>query len=280
MRYDQWLQLRTGLLACYHGQPVSCNPIQTSPDYISIWLIHQGSARITADGRKFSAQCGQGLIVGPGLRQQEFSPDIYFHSFSFFANWPDGKSLLGSGLPCCFELPGASLLSRLDRMNSLFESFSPQHGFFSFQESVSLKQYLQIQQEFQGILIELLPILEENGIHITERMELDARVLRAIERIENLQDQRNPLTLAALAKICGVSSSHLDRLFRSELGCSPMAWYQAHRFQRAKYRLHLGDSPIKQVGYELGFKSIAHFSSWYKKKAGHPPSQEPRSICI
>ncbi|MDA3873157.1 MAG: AraC family transcriptional regulator [Kiritimatiellae bacterium] len=280
MRYDQWLQLRIGLLACYQGRPASLHSERISPDYISIWLIHRGSVEVSTGTHRLCACAGQGMIVGPGPRGQEFSRDIDFHSFSFFANWPDGKSLLGSGLPCFFDLSGRSLIQRLDRMNTLFESFSPQHGFFSFQESVSLKQYLLIQQEFQGILLELLPILERNGIQVTERKELDARVIRAIDYMEHPPNPSEPVTLAALAKSCGVSPSHLDRLFRNELGNSPMAWYQNHRFLRARYLLHLGEMPLKQVGYELGFKSIAHFSSWYKKQAGHPPSKEPGSICI
>ncbi|MEX2607793.1 MAG: helix-turn-helix domain-containing protein [Kiritimatiellia bacterium] len=280
MRYDQWLQLRIGLLACYQGQPAAFHSERISPDYISMWLLHRGSVEVSTGTRRFSARKGQGMIVGPGPRRQKFSPDISFHSFSFFAHWPDGKSLLGSGLPCCVDLSGLSLIKRLDRMNDLFESFSPHHGFFSFQESVSLDQYLRIQQEFQGILLELLPVLERNGVEITDRKELDPRVLRAIDTMEHPPDRMESLTLAVLAKTCGISPSHLDRLFRNELGTSPMAWYQQHRFQRARHLLHLGEMPIKQVGFELGFKSIAHFSSWYKKQAGHPPGEEPRSICI
>ncbi len=280
MRYDQWLQLRIGLLACYQGKPAALISERLSPDYISMWLIHRGNVKVTTDTRRYSAGKGQGVIVGPGPRRQEFSPDISFHSFSFFANWPDGKSLLGSGLPCCFDLSGRSLVHRLDRMNTMFESFSPHHGFFSFQESVSLTQYFRIQQEFQGILLDLLPVLERNGVQITDRKELDARVLRAIEYMEHPPDRMKPVTLAVLSKACGVSPSHLDRLFRNELGTSPMFWYQKHRLQRARHLLHLGEMPVKQVGFELGFKSIAHFSSWYKKQAGHSPSLEPGSICI
>lgn len=280
MRYDQWLQLRIGLLACYQGQPAAFRSDVISPEYISIWLIHRGQASVTADSRSFRAGCGQGLIVGPGPRQQVFSPDISFHSFSFFANWPDGKPLLGAGLPCCFDSSGDSLIRRLDRMNALFESFSPRHGFFSFQESVSLGQFLHIQMEFQGILIELLPVLERNGVEITDRKVLDARVLRAIDHMEHPPNRMESLTLAGLAKACGVSASHLDRLFRTELGTSPMAWYQQFRCRRARYLLHQGKLPVKQVGYDLGFKSIAHFSAWYKKQTGHSPGKEPRSICM
>lgn len=274
MRYDQWLQLRLGLLACYRGQPASFSTPLISPDYLSVWLIHRGSATLQVSGECLKVSAGEGVLLPAGPREQAFSADVDFHSLSFFANWPDGRSLFPQKTPWVFKGNQAALIQVMDGIQDLFAHAVSAHSFFSFREQVPLETFLDLQQQLPKFLKLLIQLLESDGHAIRENREMDERVLRAIEFMEQYHWQQGSLRLRDLAKSCGLSASHLDRLFRLELDSSPMKWMNRLRQQKARRLLQTGHLPVKQVAYELGFLSLSHFSRWYREQTGHPPGEE------
>jgi AraC-like DNA-binding protein len=78
---------------------------------------------------------------------------------------------------------------------------------------------------------------------------------------------------AALAKKCGVSVRTLERHFLKEMGKSPTAWIAEQRRQ-LEAELLLDGSMVKEVAERLGYKNQHHFSREFKRRHGHPPSQE------
>jgi len=278
MRYDQWLQLRLGLLACYSGQPSWFSPSRISPDYSSVWLIHQGSAHIQFSKGELTVHAGEGVLLPSGPRKQSFTEDVQFHSISFFANWPDGSSLFPQQTPLVFVAGVEKMIPILDDIQERFVRSVSAHSFFSFREQVSLETFLDLQQQVPYFLKTLIQIMESDGHQIRENRELDERVRQAIDFMERYDWQNGPLRLRDLGKNCGVSASHLDRLFRLELDTSPMKWMNRLRKQKARRILQTGRLPVKQIAYEMGFGSLSHFSRWYREQTGHPPGQEKKEI--
>lgn len=274
MRYDQWLQLRLGLLACYRGEPAARSSSAISPEYVSVWLIHEGNAEIRSSGKSFRIKAGQGVLLPPGPRQQELSEDLSFHSISFFADWPDGRSLFPQNTPCIFRGENPVLMEVMDEIHEIFSQSLSHNSFFSFREQVPLQTFLELQQQLPRFLNRLLPILASENLRIIENRELDARVIRAIELMENYDWTQGPLSQPELAEHCGISASHLDRLFRLQLDCPPAKWMNRLRSRRARQLLQSRSLPVKHIAYELGFRSLSHFSRWYREQTGHPPSRE------
>lgn len=98
----------------------------------------------------------------------------------------------------------------------------------------------------------------------------DRSVLNAIEAMEN--HIADPLELGQLARISGVSSRQLNRLFREKLGQSTMRFYSDLRLDKARSLLLNSALPLTEIALATGFASSAHFSTSHSKRHGKPPS--------
>jgi AraC-like DNA-binding protein len=98
-----------------------------------------------------------------------------------------------------------------------------------------------------------------------------AQVIEAA-RFAMKQNMGSELYFEELAKKHNVSYSFFRRMFRKYTGVSPGQYHLQLRLTRAKELLISTDKSIKEISYELGFQSIFHFSSLFKKKEGVTPS--------
>jgi transcriptional regulator GlxA family with amidase domain len=78
-----------------------------------------------------------------------------------------------------------------------------------------------------------------------------------------------------LARQLGVTQRHLQRLFKVQLECSPQRWLREQRMCRAREMLRTSGS-VKEVAYELGFRSASQFCRDYKSWFGQQPWSERR----
>jgi len=95
-------------------------------------------------------------------------------------------------------------------------------------------------------------------------------ILDAVEMMES--HVADPVTLADLAGIAGVSPRQLNRLFRDKLGQSTMVYYRDLRLRTAQALLRNTPLSLTQVALATGFANSAHFSRAYAQSFGEPPS--------
>lgn len=81
-----------------------------------------------------------------------------------------------------------------------------------------------------------------------------------------------PPTLTELAMLCGISTRHLTRAFRSSRGCSVGTYIRNHQIEVAKRELVNGES-VKMIAHRLGFGSRTSFSNAFQKATGLAPRQ-------
>jgi len=81
-----------------------------------------------------------------------------------------------------------------------------------------------------------------------------------------------PVTLAQLASLAGLSPYHVVRVVRAELGLPPHAYLTQVRVMQAKKLLRLG-MPIPQVALEAGFVDQSHLTRHFKRQVGVTPGQ-------
>lgn len=74
----------------------------------------------------------------------------------------------------------------------------------------------------------------------------------------------DPLSLAQLALISGVTPRHLNRLFMAALGTSTMAYYRAMRLAVAKRLVTTSAMALSEIAETTGFSNASHFSNAYK----------------
>jgi AraC family transcriptional regulator of adaptative response / DNA-3-methyladenine glycosylase II len=96
-------------------------------------------------------------------------------------------------------------------------------------------------------------------------IEANARlVLRAASLIED--GIPNGLRLSGLAEQLGVTDRHLRRVFRAELGASPIQFAQTHRLLLAKRLLTDTNISITDVALASGFSSVRRFNALIKER--------------
>lgn len=79
-----------------------------------------------------------------------------------------------------------------------------------------------------------------------------AAVARAIAHLEAAGDRAVPL--AELARVAGMSASHLQRTFTRHVGVSPRGWQQARRVEQFKQQLRASRT-VSRATFEAGYGS-------------------------
>ncbi|TNF03303.1 MAG: AraC family transcriptional regulator [Deltaproteobacteria bacterium] len=92
-----------------------------------------------------------------------------------------------------------------------------------------------------------------------------------------IMNMAEEITLEDLAKVGRVSTFYLCRLFKKDLGLSPMKWLWLQRtMAAAAYLLTDRSFSLTDVAFSCGFTSSAHFSRLFKSTYGVTPSHYKR----
>jgi len=90
---------------------------------------------------------------------------------------------------------------------------------------------------------------------------------------------KNPsLRSSDLANVVGVTPSHLERLFRKQVGMSIGAFSLELRLQKAKQLLETTFRSLKQIRHDVAIPDAANFSRLFKKRFGMTPSAWRMSV--
>jgi len=98
-----------------------------------------------------------------------------------------------------------------------------------------------------------------------------------IFHIQNLLSQSpgHSWTVEEMAEIAELSVPHFRRLFRREVGVSPMTFLNNIRLEAAHAYLSAQDCflQIQEIGQKCGLNDISHFSRDIKRKLGVSPTE-------
>ncbi|WP_062110023.1 AraC family transcriptional regulator [Bacillus niameyensis] len=87
---------------------------------------------------------------------------------------------------------------------------------------------------------------------------------------DNLSQQ---LRLDHIANYIHISSRHLSRIFKAELGQSFSSYVRAERIRKANLLLSETDLSIKEISDIVGFDTVHYFTSVFTKEMGMAPGQ-------
>jgi transcriptional regulator GlxA family with amidase domain len=80
-----------------------------------------------------------------------------------------------------------------------------------------------------------------------------------------------PLDLAALARVAGVSKYHFVRSFHAVYGSTPIRYLTLRRITRAQDLLRTANLTVTEVCMAVGFTSLGSFSSRFSALVGESP---------
>lgn len=131
--------------------------------------------------------------------------------------------------------------------------------------------YVQIKvQELVYFLFHKLSSRENTKHQIVNNTDAE-RLLYIRNQI--LNDLSVPPVLNELAHIAAMSETKLKQLFKQTFGTSIYNYFQQARMQEAAFLLRQPKRSVAQVGYELGFSNLSHFSRLFEKHYGTNPKK-------
>jgi AraC-like DNA-binding protein len=92
-----------------------------------------------------------------------------------------------------------------------------------------------------------------------------------------LEHLETPPVIKELAVCANMSPSKLKHLFKQIFGNSIFSYYQEFRMKEAARLLKMEKLSVSDVGYQLGFTNLSHFSKVFKEHIGMKPKQYSRS---
>jgi AraC-like DNA-binding protein len=88
-----------------------------------------------------------------------------------------------------------------------------------------------------------------------------------------LQHICEPITIKALSRKVAINECYLKKGFKEIFGTTIFDFYQSQRMEHAKYLLYEKGLSVTEVSSMLGYSSISHFSTAFKKHTGIKPCE-------
>ncbi len=125
-----------------------------------------------------------------------------------------------------------------------------------------------------GVVWLSLADLRAGSLQLAAEVDLSAADVQRLHAARRLIHERygEPLTLAGIAKACGLSRSKLTRGFRNLFKASVGATLSERRLQQAAQGLRSTNCPVSSIGYETGYASNAAFTRAFARRFGEPPT--------
>ena len=252
---------------------------------LSIKCMFGGSARYATDaGQQFSIDDEDFLILGAGNAYTvEKDPRRTVETFCVFFPPRLVREVAGS----VRRDVDAELDSPFDgaRFN-VYEHRRPHRGPISrrlkaLRRSLDRKVALNDDIEPQLLLLMADVVREHESIdrqtsalpwvRPSTRQELFRRVHTGRDYLHaNLAE---PFSLAAAARAAKLSRYHFLRAFRQIVGMTPHRYVQALRLRRATVLLERSTTSISEISMEVGFASVAAFSTFFAKHRAVSPKK-------
>lgn len=159
--------------------------------------------------------------------------------------------------------------------NDYYNLLTQQYGNLFHSQDMLAQLFQKIQQEAESEIMNehrvsylLHQILSR--LIMNESPDISIYVMKAQRYI--LRHYQEAISLDDIANHVLLSKSHLNRLFRTELGCAPHEYLLQTRLNSSKELLTETDLSVEEIGFRCGFQSATHFIRSFRQKNQMTPS--------
>ena len=133
-----------------------------------------------------------------------------------------------------------------------------------------------VNAQTQMLLLNTLDCIDDKEINVISckflSNEADRdKVLKAREVL--LEHIGEPITIKQLSRKVAMNECYLKKGFKEMFGSTIFDFYQNQRMEHAKYLLYEKGLSVTEVSDMLGYSSISHFSTAFKKQTGLKPCE-------
>lgn len=126
--------------------------------------------------------------------------------------------------------------------------------------------------ESRGIVLQLLSHFLK---HAQPKIEMeDNRIAKTMMYIRKHLNET--IELEKLAEIACLSKDHFIRLFKKELGNTPLQYINQKKIEKAQLLLITEDLTVKEIAFQLAFEDYSYFNRLFKKITGVTPQEYRR----
>lgn len=93
---------------------------------------------------------------------------------------------------------------------------------------------------------------------------------KALVHLEN--NYHRPIQVEELSDLIHLSESHFQRIFKANIGISPIRYLQNLRIEKAKEYIKIGNG-LTDIAYDTGFFDQSHFNKYFKINVGMIPKR-------
>lgn len=142
-----------------------------------------------------------------------------------------------------------------------------------YQQAIDVAAYDRpgAQQLLSGIVLHMLSIVNftvRNETVSTDHLDQIVERAKAIMQEKVLQN----IDLETLAAQLNISYSWFRKIFRDYTGHPPAKYFILLKLRHAQFLLANTQESIKEIAFSLGFKSIEHFFTTFKRVTGYTPN--------
>lgn len=249
---------------CYYA----LTPLHSHPSYMFV-LPFDDQTSINIDGKIITAKHGKLFSLSPNIVHHECPSDYPPRYIAIFidkgcfekqlSQYQIKQDILFHGES--YDV-AQNLLPLLKRF--MIEANNKMSGSEAILHGLSL-------EICHSIIRGIFNFINDND-RVSSRMEID----RVIEFLHSNLDKK--ITVEEMAKIACISLSHFARIFKQEIGKSPVGYLNQIRMERAKKLLLAGDKSVTEIALECGFNSPSYLSACFYKKYKITPSEYQKSL--
>lgn len=240
-------------------------------DYPSVIYILSGTCSYIIDDIPYKVKKGDILILNPAVTHGKImtpgSEVIEFH--------------VGFENVCITELPKNHIIGTT--ATPIVSSTSYDQDFFKCCSEIISEQCknepgseLILKALGMKLLVILLKATYENrsssekGNLNVETYDKTAIVNTIIEFIN--ENYMKDISLDIISQTMYLSPAYISKIFKEEIGESPINYLIKVRLSKADEFLRKGGFSIKDIAHSVGYQDAYHFSKLFKKYYGYPPS--------
>ncbi len=224
-------------------------------DYIEFIFFLDGRARIDVPGKQVNLLLYDLIAYPPGVLHQEFLDPRSHQEIICLGVEVESESTLNTS----FELSDQSN-KYCWLFTQIYDEYSAKNeGFEELISSYLKTLFLLLKRSYNE------PCYED--------MEVFNRCLHYIH-----DHYLGDLNIGKLSSLAYVSPSYLNRIFKKQLGISPMHYVNYCRIENAKRLLRSSSYSITEIASNSGIKDQKYFSRIFRKFSGQSPSEYRKAL--
>jgi AraC-like DNA-binding protein len=126
---------------------------------------------------------------------------------------------------------------------------------------------------FQSLVMHLARALVEPSTNDGAVISSPQVITVQTVRLSVHQDLRRSWTIAAMARLAGVSPARFTAWYRAVFGATPIDDLIRARVERACWLLKTGEQSLAEISADCGFSDVYYFSRQFRKRIGITPGK-------